>query len=84
MHVIAHQGIRVDLAAESFRLFEQVSQILEVMNLEDEARPSIDGALDDVLGNSGEVESGWPGHAGNMRVRSARFRREMPEPEPGV
>jgi hypothetical protein len=43
----------VDLAAKPFRLLEQVAEILEVVNLEDEARSPIDGALDDVLRDSG-------------------------------
>jgi hypothetical protein len=64
----------MDLATEPLRLLEKVAQIFEVVNLEDEARPAVNGPLDDVLGNSGQVESRGSGHAANMPL--------MPAPAP--
>jgi hypothetical protein len=57
MDVVAHQDVGVYLAIELACLFAQVTKELEVVDFKDEAWPTVDAALDDVLGNTWQVES---------------------------
>jgi len=66
--VVAHEDVCMNLALEFFGQFEQVSEIFPVMHFQDEARAPVDTSLDDVLGYSGKIESGWSGHGRTMAV----------------
>jgi hypothetical protein len=63
MHVIGHQYVRMDATIIFERRLLQSSEISSVIFLGGKAWLAIVAALNDMLGNSGELEAGEAGHA---------------------
>jgi hypothetical protein len=82
--VVAHQRVGMHATLESLRLVGKVSQVLQVMDFEYETRPPIHASLDDVLRNSGKVESRRARHGTTMPFPAPRSLQQSPEPELGV
>jgi hypothetical protein len=81
MHVVAHQGIGVDMATEPLGLLAQVAQVFRVVDFENEARSPVHSTLHDVLRNSSGIESETSGHGASMPSRAGAIRRQKPETE---
>ena len=62
MHVVRHQHVGVDCALFAQRDLVEVVQVATVVVRREEARLAIVAALDHVLRDTGQVESGQAGH----------------------
>ncbi len=67
MHVIGHQHISVDAATVLFRCLVQPIEVAAIVSLGEERRLPVIAALDDVLGNPSEDESGSACHGKKSR-----------------
>jgi len=76
VYVIAHEDVGVHVATEPFGLLAQVSKELSIMDFQNEARASVDAALDDVLGQTWKVESVRPSHGPTIGVGSKALCRD--------
>lgn len=64
MHVVGHQHVRLDRAAEQAREFFQVVQVQRVVLVGEEAGAAVVATLDDVCGDAGKGQGGGGGASG--------------------
>jgi hypothetical protein len=57
----------------------KMAKVLEVVDFQHEARSAINAALDDVLRDSGKIESRWPGHGEKHAWQEGRLLSEKPQ-----
>lgn len=74
VHVVGHQYIGVNLAAVAQRDFPEVLQIAMPIGIGEEAGLAIVAALDNVLGNAGEVDA-RPACHGRLLAKEAHHAR---------
>lgn len=65
VHVVGHQHVGVDGAAEAPGDVPQLVQIAHVVDGMEEARPAVVASLEDMLGKVGQVDAGLAGHGGH-------------------
>ena len=70
MHMVGHQHVGVDGHLVSLRRHGQIRQIVTIVGIGEETRLPVIAALDDMLGNAGEIESRLTCHEGKARSRS--------------
>jgi hypothetical protein len=58
MHVVCHQGVRVDFATFAHRDFAKIESVAFVIDVRKEARPAVIPALHDVMRYVWKIEAG--------------------------
>jgi hypothetical protein len=81
MHVVAHQHVRMQPAAEAQQSLAQALQITLPVTVIQETRQPVVAALHDVLRNPRKIETRKSGHATSIpMLRSRRHRRTPRRP----
>jgi hypothetical protein len=63
MNVIAHEDVRMHFAAAALRRVLQALQIKASVRVAEEARAAVVAALDYMVRDTGQFQTGRPGHA---------------------
>lgn len=69
VHVVVHQHVGMQLAAGGEQRFAQQVAIADAVGIVEEAGQAVVAALDDVLRDAGQVESGLASHARSVAAR---------------
>lgn len=75
MNVVGHQDIGMHCARFTAGDVAQILQVSHIVDFCEEAGTTVVAALDDMLGNARQIESGLSGHRSSMAAGSAARQR---------